>query len=64
MYTANDFNTANAPKEMVQYVIDNVEDFEPRNSRILLHLENNRVVPPSSQDVALCRYSVSGEVPL
>ena len=35
-----------------------------RNSRILLHLENNRVVPPSSQDVALCRYSVSGEVTL
>ena len=27
-------------------------------------LENNRVVPPLSQDVALCRYSVSGEVPL
>ena len=35
-----------------------------RNSRILLHLEKNHVVPPSSQDVALCRYSVSGEVPL
>ena len=34
------------------------------NSRILLHLEKNHVVPPSSQDVALCRYSVSGEVPL
>ena len=34
------------------------------DTRILLHLENNRVVPPSSQDVALCRYSVSGEVPL
>ena len=27
-------------------------------------LEKNHVVPPSSQDVALCRYSVSGEVPL
>ena len=27
-----------------------------RNSRILLHLEKNQVVPPSSQDVALCRY--------
>src|SRR5574337_717009 len=35
-----------------------------RNSRILLHLEKNHVVPPSSQDVALCRHSVSGEVPL
>src|SRR5574337_1356387 len=34
------------------------------NSRILLHLEKNHVVPPSPQDVALCRYSVSGEVPL
>src|SRR5574340_139748 len=34
------------------------------NSRILLHLEKNHVVPPSSQDVALCRHSVSGEVPL
>ena len=29
-----------------------------------IHLEKNHVVPPSSQDVALCRYSVSGEVPL
>ena len=26
--------------------------------------EKNHVGPPSSQDVALCRYSVSGEVPL
>ena len=29
-----------------------------------IDLEKNHVVPPSSQDVALCRYSVSGEVPL
>ena len=28
------------------------------------HLEKNHVGPPSPQDVALCRYSVSGEVPL
>ena len=26
-------------------------------------LEKTHVVPPSSQDEALCRYSVSGEVP-
>src|SRR5574337_724437 len=30
-----------------------------RYSRILLHLEKNHVVPPSSQDVALCRYSIA-----
>ena len=30
-----------------------------RNSRILPQLEKIHVVPPSSQDVALCRYSVS-----
>src|SRR5574337_88479 len=34
-----------------------------RNSRIPPHLEKNHVVPPSSQDEALSRYSVSGEVP-
>src|SRR5574338_703425 len=35
-----------------------------RNSRIPLQLEKIHVVPPSSQDEALSRYSVSGEVPL
>ena len=30
MYTSDDFNTENAPKEMVQYVIDTVEDFDAR----------------------------------
>lgn len=30
MYTADDFNTENAPKEMVQYIIDNTESFEIR----------------------------------
>lgn len=30
MYTADDFNTENAPKAMVQYVIDNVVDFDIR----------------------------------
>ena len=34
-----------------------------RNSRILPQLAKNHVVPPSSQDEALSRYSVSGEVP-
>ena len=33
------------------------------NSRIPLQLEKIHVVPPSSQDEALSRYSVSGEVP-
>src|SRR5574337_1305931 len=35
-----------------------------RISRIPPQLEKNQVVPPSSQDEALSRYSVSGEVPL
>ena len=30
MYKAEDFNCKNAPKEMVQYVIDNVVDFDIR----------------------------------
>ena len=30
MYKAEDFNLENAPKEMVQYVLDNVDDFESR----------------------------------
>src|SRR5574337_799874 len=34
-----------------------------RNSRIPPQLEKNHVVPPSSQDEALSRYRVSGEVP-
>ena len=34
-----------------------------RNSWIPPQLEKNHVVPPSSQDEALSRYSVSGEVP-
>src|SRR5574337_1203149 len=33
------------------------------NSRIPPQLEKNHVVPPSSQDEARSRYSVSGEVP-
>ncbi len=30
MYKAEDFNLENAPKEMVQYVIDHVVDFDIR----------------------------------
>ena len=54
------------PREVVlarglnQYIYEKY----PFDARILLHLEKNHVLPPSSQDVALCRYSVSGEVPL
>ena len=33
MYTSDDFNTENAPEEMVQYVIDTVEDFDARYAR-------------------------------
>lgn len=42
MYTADDFNTENAPKEMVQYVIDNVVDFEPRYQHALEIIERDR----------------------
>ena len=42
MYTATDFNLDNAPKEMVQHVIDNVEDFENRYQRALYAIGNNR----------------------
>ena len=35
MYTADDFNTKNAPKEMVQYIIDTVEGFDARYTRAL-----------------------------
>ena len=42
MYTAEDFNCENAPKEMVQYVIDNVEDFELRYQHALGIIETKR----------------------
>lgn len=42
MYTADDFNTENAPKEMVQYVIDNVEDFEFRYDHALYLIGRDR----------------------
>lgn len=42
MYTAADFYTRNAPKEMVQYVIDNVEDFEPRYRHALSIMEDKK----------------------
>ena len=42
MYTAEDFNLTNAPKEMVQYVIDNVDDFEPRYQHALSIIGRDR----------------------
>ena len=42
MYTAEDFNLTNAPKEMVQHVIDNVEDFEPRYQHALNVMDKKR----------------------
>ena len=42
MYKANDFNTTDAPEEMVQYVLDNVEDFEPRYKRALNIMDRKR----------------------
>lgn len=42
MYKPNDFNLTNAPEEMVQYVIDNVEDFEPRYKRALNIMDRKR----------------------
>lgn len=35
MYTAEDFNLGNAPKEMVQFVINSVVDFDKHYSRAL-----------------------------
>mgnify|MGYP007069835165 CR=1 FL=1 len=35
MYIADDFNTENAPKEMVQFVIDSVVDFDTHYGRAL-----------------------------
>ena len=42
MYTAADFNTENAPKEMVQYIIDNVDDFESRYQHALSIIGRDR----------------------
>ena len=52
MYTAEDFNTENAPKEMVQYIIDNVDDFEPRYQHALKIIGRNRC-PLRMADYAL-----------
>ena len=35
MYSAEDFNTKNAPKEMVQFVIDSVVNFHQHYDRAL-----------------------------
>lgn len=42
MYKPEDFNLTNAPKEMVQYVLDNVEDFEARYARAWDIIGRNR----------------------
>lgn len=42
MYTADDFNTENAPEEMVQYVLDNVDDFDNRYLDALRSIGNGR----------------------
>ena len=52
MYTAEDFNCENADEEMVQYVIDNVDDFEPRYQHALLIIECDRC-PLSMADYPL-----------
>ena len=52
MYKATDFNLTNAPADMVQYVIDNVEDFEPRYQRVLEIMGSNRC-PLSMADYTL-----------
>lgn len=53
MYTADDFNTENdLEKEVVQYVIDNVDCFEPRYQRALRIMGRNRC-PLSMADYTL-----------
>lgn len=42
MYKAEDFNLENAPKEMVQYIIDNIEDFEHRYQHALETIGRDR----------------------
>ena len=42
MYKPTDFNLTNAPEEMVQYVIDNVEDFVPRYKHALSIIGKDR----------------------
>ena len=42
MYKPNDFNLTNAPEEMVQYVINNVEDFDMRYSLALKTIDKCR----------------------
>ena len=42
LYKATDFNLTNAPEEMVQYAIDNVEDFDNRYLNALRSIGNGR----------------------
>ena len=41
-YKPEDFNLDNAPKELVQYVIDNVEDFGRRYQKALTKIDRMR----------------------
>ena len=52
MYTADDFDMEHAPEDMVQYVIDNVDCFEPRYQRALEIMGRNRC-PLSMADYPL-----------
>ena len=42
MFTCKDFDSTDAPAEMVQYIIDNVEDFEPRYKHALSIIGRDR----------------------
>lgn len=41
-YKPEDFNLDNAPKELVQYVIDNVDDFGKRYQKALTKIDRMR----------------------
>ena len=41
-YKPDDFNLDNAPKELVQYVIDNVDDFGRRYQKALTKIDRMR----------------------
>lgn len=42
MYKPEDFNIKNAPKEMVQFVLENVKDFESRYDHALGVMDRER----------------------
>lgn len=51
-YTVDDFNTADAPEGLVQYVLDNVDDFDRRYNRAYRKIGALRV-PLSRADYKL-----------